>query len=268
VRVLQNNTDKVLIARVEKRDNINYIPPKQSANSLFRFFDKPQYLFQALKKTALFPRYYPENVDYLKIEFKQIAYPMICFCDINIHRLGEHLDLYGKYGIAFSKTWGIGEGIQPLQYINHNSVLRKDFSSAFESAMKSEGDDLLSNYLLTQMYYMKPIVGTMPRNSEDISRNFTDEKEWRYIPDVTTIDLPQVITEDSIASIGVLNETISNYDSCWLKFEAGNVKYIILQDSEELDELCSVLDESIEDDNIKRKLISKVIIWDEAKEDF
>lgn len=268
MKVLPNNTDNTIIGHVEKRDNIKYIPSKQSANSLFRFFDKPQYLFETLKKSALFPRYYQEDINYLKIEVKQIAYPMICFCDINIHRLGEHLDLYGKYGIAFSKTWGIGEGIQPLQYINHNSVLRKDFSAAFENAMKSEGDNLLSNYLLTQMYYMKPIVGTMLRNSENISRNFTDEKEWRYIPDVTTIDLPQVITEDFIASIGVLNETISNYDRCWLKFEAGDVKYIILQDFEELDELCSVLDEYIEDDNIKRKLISKVITWDEAKEDF
>ena len=264
----KNVHNAIITARVDKTENIKYIPPKQSANSLFRFFGKSQYLFETLRKSALFPRYYPENVGYLGIDIRQIAYPMICFCDINIHRLGEHLDLYGKYGIAFSKTWGIRQGIQPLQYINDNSVLRKDFSTAFENAMKSEGNDSLSNYLLTQMYYMKPIVGTMPRNSENITRNFTDEKEWRYIPDVTTIDLPQVVIEDYIASTGVLNDTISNNESCWLKFEPDDVKYFILQASEEFEELCRVLDECTQEDNIKKKLISKVIIWDEAKEDF
>ena len=95
---------------LEERVQEEYTPPKQSANTLFRFFKDSKYLFQALEKGAMIPRYYSENVDYLDIGLHQIAYPMACFCDISIHRLEEHMDFYGTYGIAFSKSWGIKIG--------------------------------------------------------------------------------------------------------------------------------------------------------------
>ena len=118
----------------EEKEDGQYLPAKQSANTLFRFFEKPKYLYSALKRSALIPRYYEENVDYLDIGYHQIAYPMICFCDINIHKLEEHMEFYGKYGIAFSKAWGIAKGVQPIQYINNSSVLCQDFKCAFNEA--------------------------------------------------------------------------------------------------------------------------------------
>ena len=253
---------------VKKREEEIYTPPKQSANTLFRFFKKPDYLFDSIEKQAMFPRYYGENIEYLNIGFHQIAYPMICFCDITVHRLEEHMDLYGNYGIAFSKTWGIKKGIQPLQYVNKHSILCQDFSDAFNTSMEEEKEDSATDFLLTQMYYMKPIEGTMPRDGKSIKKNFTDECEWRYIPRVSLIDLPQVVTESDIAAIDVLNRTICENDSAWLKFDFNDIKYIILQTDQDFEKLCEVLDRVVEDDSIRRKLISKLIIWDEAKEDF
>lgn len=245
-----------------------YMPPKQSANTLFRFFRDIDYLLNSIEKNAMIPRYYIENVEYLKIDMNQIAYPMICFCDITIHRLGEHMDFYGKYGIAFSKKWGIMKGIQPLQYINKNSILRQDFSEAFKTSIEEEKEDPATNFLLTQMYYMKPIEGTMPRDGRNINKNFTDECEWRYIPNVSVIDLPQVVTENNIASIDVLNRTISEKNNVWLKFDFDDIKYIILQNNQDFEKLNEHLDGCIANELIRRKLISKIIIWDEAKEDF
>ena len=97
---------------VENRKEELYTPPRQSANTLFRFFEKSDFLFETIEKQAMIPRYYSENIKYLNIGMRQIAYPMICFCDITVHRLEEHINLYGKYGIAFSKSWGIEKGIQ------------------------------------------------------------------------------------------------------------------------------------------------------------
>lgn len=245
-----------------------YMPPKQSANTLFRFFRDIDYLLNSIEKNAMIPRYYIENVEYLKIDMNQIAYPMICFCDITIHRLGEHMDFYGKYGIAFSKKWGILKGIQPLQYINKNSILRQDFSEAFKTSIEEEKEDPATNFLLTQMYYMKPIEGTMPRDGRNINKNFTDECEWRYIPNVSVIDLPQVVTENNIASIDVLNKTMSEKNNVWLKFDFDDIKYIILQNNQDFEKLNEYLDRCIANELIRRKLISKIIIWDEAKEDF
>lgn len=243
-------------------------PPKQSANTLFRFFRKREYLLDALRTGALIPRYYGENVDYLKIGHHQISYPMICFCDINIHRLSEHMSLYGKYGIAFSKSWGVHQGVQPLQYINKHSILRLDFTSAFASAIADSEERPANNYLLTQMLFMKPIEGTMPRDDKDISKNFTDECEWRYVPNVKTIELPQVVCEGEVASIGVLNKTISEHEDCWLKYSYSDIKYIILQTDEEFEELCSLIEALEVGADVKKKLLSKVIVWNDSKEDF
>ena len=92
----------------------SYIPPQQSADTLFHFIEKIEYLIPILERDALIPRYCVETIEYLKIPYKNIAYPMLCFCDINLHKIHEHVEFYGGYGIAFSKQWGIAKGIQPV----------------------------------------------------------------------------------------------------------------------------------------------------------
>lgn len=259
---------KISLSIQERKDEVT-TTPTQSANTLFRFFTKLDYLLGSIEKKALIPRYYGENVDYLNIGHHQIFYPMICFCDITVHRLEDHMQTYGEYGIAFSKSWGISRGIQPLQYINQKSALNKDFSKAFISAMETEYDSPAANFLLTNMYFIKPIEGIMPRNGKDVFKNFTDECEWRYIPDVASIDLPQVVIEDDAASIGKLNATIEDNDCCWLKFDFSDIKYIIIPTEDDFEMLCNVIERIVgNDEAAKRKLISKIILWSDAKEDF
>ena len=132
-------------------------PPKVSASSLFRFFKKADYLFKSLKNTALIPRFYEERIDYLKIGQNKVAYPMVCFCDINMHLLATHVDFYGKYGLVFSKEWGRKNKIQPIHYINPDSPLCDDFSTAFCKAVEQKEDSAISDYLLSHMVYMKPV---------------------------------------------------------------------------------------------------------------
>ena len=93
----------IVSVKLDERETERYSAPEQSANTLFRFFKKSEYLFETLRRRAMIPRYYGENVDYLNIGFNQIAYPMICFCDITVHRLGNHMSLYGGYGIALTR---------------------------------------------------------------------------------------------------------------------------------------------------------------------
>lgn len=245
-----------------------YLPSKQSANTLFHFFKESGDLFGSLQKEALVPRYYPETVDYLDIDMLHIAYPMFCFCDINLHKMDDHMAFYGGYGIAFSKQWGMQNGIQPLQYINPHSFLHHDFSVAFKSAMKSEAEDFAQNYLLSQMYYLKPIVGTMKRDGREMTKNFTDECEWRYIPNVKVENLPQAVSEAEIFSLPTLNKTISIKESCWLKYKLNDVKYIIVQTNEEFTRLNEIIEMKSINREEKNKLISKILIWNNVKGDF
>lgn len=264
--------DNYLSFSLEERTEAEYIRPKQSANTLFRFFRDPDRVFESIEKSALIPGYYEENVDYLDIEQHVIAYPMICFCDITMHRLEEHMSSYGCYGLGFSKQWGIEKGIQPIQYVNKNSALCKDFSVAFNAAMKNGGDNLSDNYLLSHMKYLKPIEGTMPQyidgTKKVTGKNFTDECEWRYVPDVSPIELPQAVTESEIACLDRLNSTMKENECCWLKFSYSEIKYIILPSQEDFIRLCGVVDKVVFDEGIKRFLLSKTIIWKDSKEDF
>ena len=85
-----------------------HVPSAIQADTLFTFMPRLDFLLPTIKTAMIFPRYCEEDISYLGIEgFSKIAYPMKCFCDINMHRLEAHLSCYGYYGIAFSKEWGI-----------------------------------------------------------------------------------------------------------------------------------------------------------------
>lgn len=245
-----------------------YSPPIQSADTLFHFVKRFDFLLPVIKEFAVIPRYCVEDVDYLNIGMKQIAYPMLCFCDINLHRMQEHMALYGSYGIAFSKKWGIEKGIQPIQYVNPQSPLRMDFSNAFLDSLNSETENTAQDYLLSQMYYLKAIQGTMERSGEKIFKNFTDECEWRFIPDVKKDYLPQAVPETEIFSISTLNKTLKTVRDCWLQFNAPDVKYIILNSDEEFNQVVDIIKSKNLKTTVVDRLISKIVVWPDVRGDF
>lgn len=245
---------------------------KQSANSLFRFVTKLDYLIDILRNKAFIPRYYGEDIKPYKIDINEdyLYYPMICFCDIPFHRINEHIHLYGAdgYGIAFSKKWGIENKVQPLQYINPNSNLCSDFRDAFSASLKSETEDSARNFLLSQLFYYKPILGEMERDGNLITRVFTDECEWRYIAEVDPNILPQVIPESKSHLKEFYNEALKEKSEYWLTYDWDDIKYIIIKSRDELSKVHQLLDDKIEDKMQLINLISKIIVWDDMKGDF
>ena len=136
----------------------NEIKPNLSANTLFHFMPKARFLYKALEVRALFPRYCRENITYLNLQVNyhtltEVAYPEKCFCDIPLHEVCDHIKKYGAFGIGFRKSWGIDKGLQPIQYVNENSNLIKDFQKVFRKATEvtdeNEIAQFLSNYLVS-----------------------------------------------------------------------------------------------------------------------
>lgn len=75
-----------------------YIESKQSANTLFKFMKKIDYLKEIIENSAIIPRYNNEIIEYLKLGVvNEIAFPMICFCDINLTKLKSHSEIYGSF---------------------------------------------------------------------------------------------------------------------------------------------------------------------------
>lgn len=168
----------------------------QSANTLFHFMKKVEYLEEILEKKAIVPRYCKEDLEYLNIEdgknfFIEAFVLQKCFCDIPFHKLTEsfqlqatgdnylnlseseksrvqnkytHPDFYGEYAIAFSKRWGEKNNLQPIHYLNEHSQYTKNLSNLINQILNL--DDVPDAYVddvLNRLSFVKPLRGIMKR---------------------------------------------------------------------------------------------------------
>lgn len=267
------------VEKINKKKNM-HVPSKIHPDTLFTFCTKLEYLESPIRSQMISPRYCEENISYLDIpKIKKIAFPMKCFCDINMHKLEDHLSWYGYYGLALTKEWGMKNGIQPIQYINPNSNLKQDYKIAFSKALKidkkgqTKSEFLMKNYLLHQLMYLKPDSGKIKnRNTgKKEEKSFTDECEWRYVPDVSSIGYKQIYYNEKILNAGILNDislSMLENPKISLKFELDDLKYIIIRTKEDFKKIA----EFISNMNIKKEQenqwLSKIIIWELSGGDF
>ena len=85
-----------------------------SANTLFHFTSKLDYL-EGILESDFIPRYNLEDINLAGRSIK-IAFPMVCFCDIPLSSISEHLDKYGQYAIGMSINWANKNGLNPVLY--------------------------------------------------------------------------------------------------------------------------------------------------------
>lgn len=261
------------------RKSQKHVPSRIQPDTLFTFTTELRWLLKSLQYKMLSPRYCEEDIRYLKIsDMKRIAYPMKCFCDINLHKLAYHMEWYGDYGIAFEKDWGMKKNIQPVHYLNEQANLRKDISETFRSVLRENIDNeskchqKLKNYLLHELMYYKPYQGKFRnrKTGKFAKKCFADECEWRYIPDVSKIHFPAVIAEENILNAGLLINYSNAMDGnikVSIPFTYPEIKYIILKTHEDFRELIQAIDGWGLGDE-KYVLLSKVLIWEQSKGDF
>ena len=252
------------LGRIDKhqitRKSQKHVPSRIQPDTLFTFTTELRWLLKSLQYKMLSPRYCEEDISYLKISnIKRIAYPMKCFCDINLHKLAYHMEWYGHY-------------------LNEQANLRKDISETFRSVLQenveneSKSHQKLKNYLLHELMYYKPYQGKFRnrKTGKTAKKCFADECEWRYIPDVSKIDFPFVIAEEDILNAGLLINYSNAMDrniEVSISFTYSEIKYIILKTPEDLRELIRAIDDWGLGDE-KYVLLSKVLIWEQSKGDF
>lgn len=257
-----------------------HIPSSIRPDTLFSFMSKVKYLKEYITLKCIPARYCEERISYLKVSDLQTAYiPMKCFCDIKMHDLAEHMEFYGYYGIAFSKSWGIEKGLQPIQYMNINSPLAKDLSTTFNHSISDDTPNEtglqqeLKNYMLHQLMYIKPESGsTRKKGQKDIiSKCFADECEWRFIPDLSELKYDPFIIFDENSDesyIKNLNDSLKVYSKFALQFEYEDIKYLIVKNDDDFKQLVDTIMVLNIENFVKAKLISKIIIWEDSKGDF
>ena len=253
----------------------------QSANALFHFKNKREFIEQILKDGRISPRYVIEDMNYLTFPlFNELAIPMICFCDIKLHSIINHVDFYGNFGIGFNKDWVIEKGIQPVHYLNNHSNFTRDFQGELQTLISDKHSlpDENKDYIFNKLSYAKPIIGEMwdYRLAKNVRKIFHDENEWRYVPtSINEYGFKPFIASgrkepiDNINYRNNLNDALNLSKELSLKFSIEDIKYLFVRDNDERIKLISYIFSELDNkEAVKRLLVSKIQTIEEIKEDY
>lgn len=285
-------------------DNAETNHSKITANALFNFMREYSFLEKILLNMSISPRYYPEDISYLKLKYNskdltEWYIPMTCFCDIPLHQINYHAEGdpsspedkgYGKFSIAFHKSFGIKKGIQPIHYLNEKSINVEELTNTMNLLLNpdidginrdSETNSNLTNFIFEYIRIIKPYYGEMKRKGKDnriqkIKKNFQDEHEWRYIPKLKPNELPlMLIDEEDILVEEVKNiytNSVPLTTKGVLNFDVEDVRYIFVDTVQNRDKLIKFIKKKRKGKRLSRQdkdmLISKIMVYDELKEDW
>jgi hypothetical protein len=243
-----------------------------------------------------------------RLKYSNIAIPMVCFCDIPLSSIRNHINVYGRYAIGLSKEWGKKKHISPVMYALSNSisakVIRKSLSTIEKCIHKSNKHvqtlysnnptytqdkkdrliDILSDELarvdsglLDIMAFTKNYMGTFFRNGKPY-RNvcFYDEREWRYVPDgrfLFELEIPSYIRKQECLDADRRHQANLRLErcECMLKFGPPDIRYIIVAKHEEI---LPMVDSIYQikghnySDNDLRLLTTRIISMEQILQDF
>ncbi len=162
------------------------------STSLFHFTKNLETL-QSILANGFYPRLSVEDVSWTGIPgLEFVAFPMVCFCDIPLGRIEDHVDFYGEYGLGMSKEWALKNGLNPVFYVSSSAPVGKSIVEAIQAAVRDdEADADKSEYSTDHLHFMwahaKPIFGKMVVGEKPVSKDFYVESEWRHIPILDTL---------------------------------------------------------------------------------
>ncbi len=207
------------------------------SNSLTHFTEEIDTL-RSILENGFLPSYCTEDFSYIFESTPLIpsapSIPMVCFCDIPIHLINDHIERYGKYGLGLQKSWGIKKHLNPVSYIiaessytNSLIMYAQFFMKALDilvgSISSKEKIAYLKGFALI-LSYTKPCIIKVDGEDFDASQ----ENEWRYIPfDFTSTQIFPFDLEEPIAKAAGEKRFLKDYP---LQFEPDDIKYIFVKE--------------------------------------
>lgn len=171
------------------------------------------------------------------------AFPMVCFCDIPLSQVKNHLDSYGYYGIGLSKDWAISRKLNPVLYLEQNSNLIDKLIKQVSQTKDDKGkfnNDYLNDFIHI-CSFTKNYEGEIFRKGKKIEDyRFYDEREWRYVPTSEELNAASTVipTKIYLENKADFNDALNNIK---LEFSHFDISYIILKDEKEISSMTSHL---------------------------
>jgi len=173
--------------------------------------------------------------------------PMVCFCDIPLSKIHNHIKNYGNYAIGLSKEWAVAHQINPVMYLVPNSFMTIGLANSLSTSLliaeghisesNQHGKDSCSsitNDLMNIVLSSKPYEGKSLKDGHEI--RFYDEREWRYIPPIKEIfpAIPLLLTKSSYDDEKSSQIFTKQLEQFKLSFSPNDIKYIIVHDEDEI----------------------------------
>ena len=191
--------------------------------------------------------------------------PMVSFCDIPLSMVDEHIGKYGTCAIGLAKEWGEQFGVNPVIYVNTNSIVGDAIAAlgnsfrGYKSSMIAQGSDVQVFNMISQFmialreidYFVKQYERKEDQRffiNETVVEikkgRFYDEREWRFVPpniigregyEHWIISIETYMNKDALAEVHKKMERFS------LDFELEDVKYIVCETQEQKEEIIQVM---------------------------
>lgn len=236
-----------------------------SAEHLFHFTQKIENL-ESILLNHFMPFYCMEKLSYLNIidsrtnDYHEMAFPLVCFCDIPTPLQGMHRSKFGQYGIGLEKSWGIKNRLTPVVYSHRYSMLSLNLKyltelyQKLESRVSEEELNGLNNhisYLLMNYKAYEGFAYIKDRQVFDTEiTRFYDEREWRFLP-IECNGLKLNLKRDEFVSkktLEIENRKIQRDNK--LTFQITDVKYLYLEDKSEIEPFLNILKSKYTDPEI------------------
>lgn len=241
-----------------------------STNSIIHY-TKSYSVLTSILKEGFRVKYCAEILE-LRTTSSRAAHPMISFCDIPLTDSAQHFADYGSYGIGLSKEWAFANGVNPVIYIEKNSL----FASHIEGLIRERRNPNTKlkrkqrREILQIKSYAKNYSGTLKRKSiTKLNYRFYNEREWRPVPGRSALngELFSVPMKDYKKNKDAYNRRLSKIR---IKFKLNDISYIILKDTVEIPALARFLRSTYASSNRKELdiLLSKICSTVQIQNDY
>lgn len=153
------------------------------AETLFHFTKSLDIVLQILQN-GFIPRFCLEDIEWMQMNNRHLAFAMSSFCDIPLSRITEHTSFYGQYGLGLTKEWGLRNGLNPVVYFPPSGHIPKLASFLMDFNAPDEHMTAMNAHVACLIKLMKPIRGQMVISGAVVEKDFYQESEWRYTPEL------------------------------------------------------------------------------------
>jgi hypothetical protein len=205
---------------------------KPKSSSLFHFTKSIESLCGILKN-GFYPRYSFEDLRWLDPALGTVGRPIVCFCDIPLGRISDHVAYYGSYGIGLTRRWGISRGLNPLMYVSPISAFADDFHHIYHGLLGSKSKKSQDHFgaMVSLAVFVKRLTGKVIVNGKAMSKEFYQESEWRHSARDGVID-PFIFPGEGASKKRMANDLAAK--RCPLMFRPGDVRYIFVKTDSEI----------------------------------